>query len=216
MSPDTFRSDFPFRLYLVISAEGCLGRDFVAVAEAAIEGGVDIVQLREKGIPDELFVERALRLQDMLSRRDIPLVINDNLGVAMQCAAYGIHVGNSDMPPKHIRTKWPGCRSLGYSIEHLEQLDGDEAEAADVFGISPVFSTASKTDTVTKWGLEGIARIRSLTPKPLVAIGNMNEGNAREVIRAGADCIAVISAVCAAPDPLRSAAALRDQIEKAI
>jgi thiamine-phosphate pyrophosphorylase len=212
----TSRSDFPFRLYLVISAGDCLGRDFIDVARQAIEGGVDIVQLREKDATDALFLERALRLQEMLVRYNIPLIINDNLDVAMRCGAYGIHVGASDISPTEIRTQWSDCQSIGYSIEHLAQLDTDAARAADCFGISPVFSTPSKTNTVTEWGLDGIARIRALTTKPLIAIGSMNAGNACGVIRTGADCIAVISAICAATDPARAAFEIRNQIEKAL
>ena len=210
------RGCFPFRLYLVVSEGGCLGRDFVDVARRAIEGGVDIVQLREKEADDTTFLERALRLQEMLSRHDIPLIINDNICVAQLCGAYGIHVGTSDISPPQIRTQWPECQSIGYSIECLSALETNDARAADCFGVSPVFSTLSKTNTITEWGIEGIRQIRALTPKPLIAIGNMNATNAREVIRAGADCIAVISAICAAADPARAAAEIRNEIDKAL
>ena len=207
---------FPFRLYLVVSESSCLGRDFVDVTRRAIEGGVDIVQLREKGVDDTTFLERALRLQEVLSRCDIPLIINDNIRVAQHCGAYGIHVGASDISPTQIRAQWPDCQSIGYSIESLSALGTEAARAADCFGVSPVFSTPSKTDTITEWGLEGIAQIRALTSKPLIAIGNMNAGNAREVIRAGADCIAVISAICAAADPAQAAEKIRNEIDKTL
>ena len=210
------RNNFPYRLYLVISEDSCSEKNFINVAEQAIEGGVDIIQLREKGVDSAHFLEKALRLQDMLSKHQIPLIINDNLDVAIQSSAFGIHVGNSDISPVQIRKIWKDCRSLGYSIEYPEQLESDNAKVSDCLGISPVFQTATKKNTVTEWGIKGIEMLRKLTDKPLIAIGNMNEENVYEVIKAGADCIAVVSAICHADDPAKAAANIRNQIEKAI
>ena len=210
------RNNFPYCLYLVISEDSCPGKNFINVAKQAIEGGVDIIQLREKGIDTAHFLEKALRLQDMLSKHQIPLIINDNLDVAMQCSAFGIHVGSSDISPMRIRSTWKDCHSLGYSIEYLEQLENDNTKASDCLGISPVFQTATKKNTVTEWGIMGIKKLRELTDKPLIAIGNMNEENAFEVIKAGADCIAVVSAICRADSPANAAAKIKDQIIKAL
>lgn len=207
---------FTSRLYLVVSEEACRGRDIVNVTEQAIKGGVDLVQLREKQLNDETFIKTTLRLKEMLYRYNVPLIVNDNLQVAISGNAYGIHVGNNDVLPSKIKNLWPQCGMLGYSIEYLEQLDNSEIEYADYLGISPVFSTPTKTDTVTEWGLEGIRNIRSLTDKPLVAIGRMNKSNAYDVIKAGADCLAVVSAICGADNPAKAAEAIRNQIEKAI
>ncbi|MDR1172849.1 MAG: thiamine phosphate synthase [Bacteroidales bacterium] len=206
---------FPFRLYLVISEDSCPKCNFMDVAEQAISGGVDIVQLREKTAVTAQFLDKALRLQDRLSRYRVPLIINDNLEVAMQSSAFGIHVGNSDISPTHVRSAWKDCRSLGYSIEYLEQLENEDTQASDCLGISPVFQTPTKNDTVTEWGIQGIEEIRSRTDKPLIAIGNMNVQNAREAIKAGADCIAVVSAICGADNPAKAAYEIRNQIEKA-
>ncbi|SHJ00810.1 thiamine phosphate synthase [Pseudozobellia thermophila] len=208
--------EFPYRLYLVVSQESCAGRSIIEVAEQAIAGGVDIVQLREKNIPTEVFVERAMLLKDVLDKHNVPLIINDNLEVAMKVGALGIHVGNNDTPPTGIRATWGAPHCLGYSIEYLEQLQTDQTKASDYLGVSPVFSTATKTDTVTEWGLGGLARIRALTDKPLVAIGSINVDNAFEVVRAGADCLAVVSAICQAQDPAKAAEGLRNEIEKAL
>jgi thiamine-phosphate pyrophosphorylase len=204
------------RLYLVISQEACAGRDLVMVAEKAIEGGVDLVQLREKKLMLPEFIQTAQKLKAMLDRYSIPLIINDNIEVAKACGAFGIHVGNSDMPPSQVRAQWADCNMLGYSVEYMEQLDNSEIQYADYLGVSPVFTTATKTDTVTEWRLEGIKAIRKRTDKPLVAIGNMNERNAFDVIRAGADCLAVVSAICSANNPAIAAEAIRNQIEKAL
>lgn len=207
---------FPYRLYLVLSETDCAGRDFVDVAEQAVLGGVDVVQLREKKASTAHFLRNANRLQARLQTYQIPLIINDNLEVAVQSNAHGIHVGRSDTPPSQIRSAWKACRSLGYSIEYLEQLETSEAQQADCLGVSPVFRTETKTDTVTEWGLEGVRMIRQRTDKPLVAIGNMNARNAFEVIRAGADCLAVVSAICHAADPQQVAREIRREIERAL
>ena len=210
------RNNFPYRLYLVISENSCLGKNFIDVAEQAIEGGVDIIQLREKDIDSAQFLAKSLRLQDTLSKHGIPLIINDNLEVAMQSSAFGIHVGNSDISPLQIRSTWKDCHSLGYSIEYPEQLENENTKVSDCLGISPVFRTATKKNTVTEWGIKGIENLRKMTNKPLIAIGNMNEENAYEVIKAGADCIAVVSAICNAGNPARAAGKIRNQIEKAL
>ena len=207
---------FPYQLYLVISEEACLGRNFLEVAEAAVQGGVDLVQLREKNDTPEAFSNKAFELKELLDRYEVPLIINDNLEIATQCKAAGIHVGNSDMPPTKIRTAWESCQLLGYSIEYLEQLYNEQTYTSDYLGISPVFDTATKTDTVTTWGLDGIEKIRASTQKPLVAIGHMKASNVKKVIEAGADCIAVVSAICAAKNPKSAAKELRLEIEKGL
>lgn len=207
---------FLSRLYLVVSQEACLGRDLVKVTEQAIKGGIDMVQLREKQINTNNFTETAIRLKRMLDKYSVPLIINDNFQVALESRAYGIHVGNSDVPPSEIKKQWASCGLLGYSIEYIEQLSNSEIQYADYLGISPVFSTPTKTDTITEWGLDGIRNIRRLTDKPLVGIGNINMNNAYDVIKAGADCLAVVSAICGAENPAKAAWAIRNEIEKAL
>ncbi|OIN59598.1 thiamine phosphate synthase [Arsenicibacter rosenii] len=207
---------FPYLLYLVISEQNCRGRSLLSVAEEAISGGVDIIQLREKTLDDAAFLRQALLLKEITDRYRVPLIINDNLAVAKAVGAFGIHVGNNDIPPSEVRRQWPDGGHIGYSVEYLSQLATAEADAADALGISPVFSTPTKTDTVTEWGLDGLGQIRSLTNKPLIAIGNMHAQNAASVIRAGANSIAVVSAICAADSPHQAAYTLKNAILKAI
>lgn len=202
------------KLYLVISSDTCGGRNFTEIARQAIEGGVDLIQLREKNISTANFLKKALLLKEITDGCNIPLIINDNLEVAMAINAAGIHVGNNDISPVEIQKKWLAPdKIIGYSIEYRDQLKSDNARVADYLAISPVFRTATKTDTVTEWGLKGVAEIRKLTDKPLVAIGNINGENARAVVRAGADCIAVVSAICLADDPTAAARELKNQIQ---
>ncbi|WP_374164635.1 thiamine phosphate synthase [Arcticibacter sp. MXS-1] len=205
---------FPYRLYLVTDEAALRGRDLLWMVEEAVKGGVDLVQLREKKLEDEAFLLRALQLKEMLQRYNVPLIINDNLVVAERCAAAGIHVGKSDIPPSLVRKRWPGCGILGYSIEYEAQLDSEEALTSDYIALSPVFSTPTKTDTVTEWKLGGIRRVRATTAKPLVAIGAISRYNAASVVEAGADCLAVVSAICSAEDPQKAAAEIRSEIEK--
>ncbi|RFM28628.1 thiamine phosphate synthase [Deminuibacter soli] len=204
---------FPYKLYLVTDERACLGRNFFDVVEQAVKGGVDLVQLREKQLDDAAFLTKALRLKELLDRYNVPLIINDHVSVAMQTGSAGLHVGNSDTAPAQVKAQWPSCL-LGYSIEYLQQLQTVQAQVSDYLAVSPVFATGTKQDTVTVWGLEGIAQIRSQTNKPLVAIGNINEQNAAAVIAAGADCLAVVSAICSAENPAKAAAQLREAIEQ--
>ncbi|SDM45908.1 thiamine phosphate synthase [Kriegella aquimaris] len=207
---------FPYPLYLVISERDCKHQSFLEVAEAAIRGGVDLIQLREKDCPDEMYFLKAERLKELTDKYDIPLIINDNLRVAMEVKAFGIHVGTTDIPPSTIRKAWKGCKSLGYSLEALDQLDTEETQISDWLGVSPVFKTQTKEDTLTEWGLEGIRNIREKISKPLIAIGNMNIDNIAAVLEAGADSIAVVSAICSAKNPEKAAFELKNEILKTI
>lgn len=206
---------FEYRLYLVTDQRACLGKDFFKVAEAAVKGGVDLVQIREKDLDVEAFLDKTIKLRELLDRYHVPLIVNDSLEVAMEAGVSGIHVGNSDTTPAAIREQWPDCSILGYSLEEISQLQSPHAALADYIALSPVFSTPTKTNTIIEWGLEGIARVRSLSSKPLVAIGHIDQYNAKDIIRAGANCLAVVSAICGAADPEKAAAILRNEIEKA-
>lgn len=201
---------FSHQLYLVISEADCKKHDFLYVAEQSILGGVDVIQLREKDTASSIFLEKALRLKEITEKYQVPLIINDNLEVAIKVDADGIHVGNNDLPPTQIRGTWSAeNKMIGYSIESLEQLSNKEADMSDYLGISPVFKTPTKEDTIIEWGLRGVSTIRALTTKPLVAIGNIQQNNAQAIIQAGADCIAVVSAICSAPDPRKAAVELK-------
>jgi thiamine-phosphate pyrophosphorylase len=208
-------NSFPYQLYLVISEADCMGQNFLHVAEQAILGGVDVIQLREKNSSTELFLKKAQQLIELTEKYSIPLIINDKVEVAEKVNAAGIHVGNSDDSPVYLRQRpLLTKKMIGYSIEYLSQLDNEQIVVSDYLGISPVFRTDTKTDTITEWGLEGIKTIRQLTEKPLVAIGHIHLGNAKEVMNAGADCLAVVSAICSAPDPQKAAYQLKNEILK--
>ncbi|MCJ8152720.1 thiamine phosphate synthase [Chryseobacterium sp. SSA4.19] len=207
--------EFPYQLYLVISEKDCPGKNFLKVAEEAIIGGVDLIQLREKTVPTKDFLQKALDLMEITEKYNIPLIINDNAEVAEKSGASGIHVGNSDRSPCSLR-KIPFFRNkiIGYSIEYLSQLENQQTKASDYLGISPIFSTETKKDTVTEWGPEGLSLIRSITDKPLVAIGNINMENAEMIMQAGANSLAVVSAICSAENPQKAAYQIKNKILK--
>jgi thiamine-phosphate pyrophosphorylase len=208
-------TSFPYQLYLVISEQDCRGKNFLHVAEKAILGGVDVIQLREKNLTSGLYLAKAKQLKEITDKYTIPLIINDNLEVAQKVGADGIHVGNRDISPSYIRQAWHSPRPLvGYSIENLEQLENEQIPLSDYLGISPVFNTETKKDTIIEWGLDGIVDIRHRTNKPLVAIGNIHIQNARSVIQAGADCLAVVSAICGSEDPEKATYELKNEILK--
>jgi thiamine-phosphate pyrophosphorylase len=206
---------FPYQLYLVISEKDCVGKNFLKVAEEAILGGVDIIQLREKTTSARDFLRKALDLKEITEKYNIPLIINDNPEVAEQAGASGIHVGNSDQSPCSLR-EFPFFKNtiIGYSIEYLSQLEGKQAEVSNYLGISPIFRTKTKKDTVTEWGLDGLSLIRSITDKPLIAIGSINTGNAEKIMKAGANTLAVVSAICSADNPQKAASQIKNIILK--
>lgn len=203
-------------LYLVTDRALSLGRPLEEVVLAAVRGGVGIVQLREKDAPTRLFVEEAQRIKRLLQPYGVPLIINDRVDVALAVEADGVHIGQQDMPYPLAR-KLLGKRAIiGLSVETVEQVLEAEAYDVDYLGVSPIFPTPTKTDTLGAWGLAGLATVRRLSRHRLVAIGGLNATNAESVIRAGADCIAVVSAICSAPDVEQAAATLRGTIDAAL
>jgi thiamine-phosphate pyrophosphorylase len=201
------------RLYLVTDQPSLRGRTLIDVVQAAVQGGVSCVQLREKHANSRDFYAQAVALMDMLAPLNIPLIINDRLDIALACGAQGVHLGQSDMPVQAARKLLPPEVFIGWSVETMDEVIQSATLPVDYLGVSPVFSTPTKTDTATPWGLDGLQRIRALTPLPLVAIGGIHLGNATQVMQAGADSLAVVSAICSADDPLAASQQLRDLID---
>ena len=203
-------SRFPdWSLYLVTDRRLAGERPLEDVVLAAVRGGVTAVQLREKQATTREYVSTARRLKALLAPLGVPLIINDRVDVALAAGADGVHVGQSDMDYKDVRRIAGPDFLVGLSVETMEQAQAAENLDADYLGVSPIFSTPTKTDTGEAWGIEGLTALRARSRHVLVAIGGINSSNAREVIRAGADGIAVVSAICAAPDPEAAARELR-------
>ena len=201
------------RLYLVTDQPSLKGRALTDVVQAAVQGGVTCVQLREKHANSRDFHALAVALMDLLQPLHIPLIINDRLDIALACKAQGVHLGQSDLPVAAARALLPPEVFIGWSVETLDEVMQSASLPVDYLGVSPVFATPTKTDTATPWGLEGLQRVRSATPLPLVAIGGIHAHNAAAVLQAGADSLAVVSAICSADDPHSASQHLRDLID---
>ena len=202
-----------YSLYLVTDRALSLGRSTVEVVRAAIRGGVSCVQLREKGCSTREFMDEARLLKALLAGTGVPLFINDRLDVALAVGADGVHLGQNDMHIADARRLVGNRMIIGISAESVADAVRAEAEGADYIGASPVFTTPTKTDTAPPLGLDGLRAIRRAVQLPLVAIGGIDANNAAQVLRAGADGLAVVSAIVSAPCPRTAAAGLRQRIQ---
>lgn len=202
-------------LCLVTDRDLCGARPLEEVVMEAVRGGVTSVQLREKHLATRAFVATAVHLKALLAPFGIPLIINDRVDVALAVDANGVHVGQDDMPCEMVRRLMGPTTLIGLSVECWEDVVRAQDQPVDYLGVSPIFATPTKTDTRGAWGLEGLARIRAFSRHPLVAIGGLNEANIQAVVRAGAEGIAVVSALCAAPDPQRASERLVRAIQHA-
>lgn len=196
------------RLYLVTDRALSLGRDLEWVVGEAVKGGVSMVQLREKDMDTRGFIDLGGRLLRLLRPLGVPLIINDRVDVVLAVDADGVHVGQSDMPYETARRLLGPDKIIGLSVENMDELRQAESLDVDYVAVSPVYSTATKTDTAAPFGLDGLREAVRLTRHPVVAIGGMNENTAPAVFAAGADGIAVVSAICSAPDPAAASAKL--------
>lgn len=197
------------KLYLVTDRALERGQSLADIVEASVNGGVSCVQLREKELGGREFLAKAVMLKKLLAPHGIPLVINDRIDIALACGAEGVHLGQSDLPIDQARQLLPPNVFIGWSVESMNDVIQSNMLPVDYLGVSPIFATPTKIDTKDAWGLDGLSRVRASTRLPLVAIGGIHAGNARDVLRAGADGLAVVSALCAADDPHAAAAALR-------
>lgn len=193
------------RLYLVTDRGLAGKRDMTDIVREAVAGGVSMVQLREKMCGTREFVELARGLMRILKPIGIPLIINDRVDVALACGADGVHIGQSDMPYDIARRLMGEDSIIGLSVECMDDVIGANALDVDYIGVSPVFSTPTKTDTASPFGLDGLREAVRRSVHPVVGIGGINAGNAAEVIGCGAGGIAVVSAIVAAASPYESA-----------
>ncbi|NYT71364.1 thiamine phosphate synthase [Halomonas sp. QX-2] len=192
-------------LYLVTDATLCREHGLEQTVEAAVKGGVTIVQLRDKHASDEQMIAQAKRLKALLAGTDVPLIINDRLQVALESQADGLHVGQSDATVQQARRALGEQAIIGLSINTIAQLQVSPLELLDYVGIGPVFATESKQDHAQPIGFGGLAALVKACPLPSVAIGGLKASHAISVQRAGANGVAVISAICGQPDPYQAA-----------
>ena len=179
-------------------------------AAAFLEGGAGILQIRHKRHWSRGFFESARTVARLCREAGAALVVNDRADFAMLLEA-GLHVGQDDLPPRDARRLMGPDASIGFSSHNVNQLCAAGGEPVDYVALGPVFSTASKLNPDPVTGVEEIRRCRSLIEKPLVAIGGITQENALDVLRAGADSVAVIAGLL--PDPA-TAHSLRERMEQ--
>ena len=164
-------------------------------------GGVSLVQLREKLMPALEFYQEAKAAVAVVEWSDVHLIINDRVDIALAVGAHGVHLGQGDLPPDAARNVLGPTAIVGYSTHNVDQALEAVKLPIDYLAIGPIFPTTSKTDTSPVLGLDGLRAVRrAIGEFPLVAIGGITHANAREAIDAGADSVAVISAILSDPN----------------
>ncbi len=189
------------------------GRSHLEIARAALAGGADIVQLRDKTLADEALAAEARELLAAVRQAEKLLVVNDSLKVARRVEADGLHLGPDDIPLAAARALWPRPKLLGGSARTVARARQLVEEGADYLGVGPVFGTTSKRDAPGAIGLDRLARIAAAVGVPVIGIGGITVDNAATVIQAGAAGVAVISAVVAAEDVRAATRAIRAAID---
>lgn len=185
------------------------------LAELAIQGGADTVQFRQKQGTTRELVATAQAMQSVCEQHKIPLIVNDRADIALAAGATGAHFGQDDMPVSIGRRILPAKAIIGASARTEEKILEAITEGADYIGFGPIYGTSSKPDAEMAKGLERLRRMCDIAACPVIAIGGIGIETAGDVIRAGAHGIAVISAVCAHPEPHIATQALLNEIQAA-
>ncbi len=188
------------RLYVILDA-ALLTVPETECAQRLAAAGVCLLQYRNKGASARELFESSKRLSSLLIPQGVTFVVNDRADVAFAAEASGVHVGQEDLRAEAARSVIGTGKLIGVSTHNLDQFKDAAASSADYVAVGPVFSTSTKANPDPVVGIELIRRVRTLTDKPIVAIGGITMESAGEVIRAGADSIAVISDILLAPDP---------------
>ena len=209
------------RIYALVDPQHAGGRDLAALARELADGGATLVQLRDKTSSTRLMIETARAIRVALAGTPVPLIVNDRIDVALAAEAAGVHVGWDDMPVADARRLLGAGAIIGLSIKTPEQAQAAPLELLNYVCIGGVFATQSKDNPDPPVGTEGFRRlaaiVRARAPDmPIGAIAGIDERNAAAVMAAGADGIAVISALSLAPEPKRAAATLRGIVQTAI
>ena len=199
-------------LYVVIDTQALEGRSHIEVANQVIRGGAKAIQLRDKLRSKKELLFIAQQLKNLCSEHNVLFIVNDYLDLALAADADGLHLGQNDLPLPVARKLLPIDKILGGSVNTLDQAIAAESEGADYIAVGSIYPTTSK-ETAKVIGLEILRQIRQTVTLPLVAIGGITKDNAAEVMVAGADSVAVISAVVQAKAPEEAARQIVTRIE---
>lgn len=204
-----------WRLCLVADADFARGLELLDIIVRSVEAGATVVQLRAKNLPTKDFLDMSLAASAKLGKRGIPLIINDRVDVALAGKASGVHLGQRDLPLYYARALLGHGRLIGISVSTVREARRAEQEGADYIGVGPVFPTSTKDCSSPPLGLEGLRKIRRAVSIPILAIGGISASNAGETMAAGADGLAVISAIMKAPDAVRAVKDLLNAVSDA-
>jgi len=200
-------------LYLVTNSEGRSESAFLDIVAQACEGGVTLVQLREKELPGKGFYELALKVKDITDSFDVPLIINDRVDVAQAVDAAGVHLGQLDLPVAAARLILGPNKIIGTSTKTLEQALAAVAAGADYLGVGAIFPTTTKVVTVIT-SVDTLTEITQKVKIPVVAIGGLNAGNMEILQGSGISGISVVTAIMNSPNPKEAAKELRRMVEQ--
>lgn len=202
-----------YRLYLVTDRETLKGRDLCQAIEQAIQGGVTLVQLREKSVSTREFLELAQAVKEITTRYGVPLIINDRLDIALAIDADGLHIGQDDLPMPLARKLLGPDKLIGVSAGNLEEALLAEKQSADYLGVGAMVATPTKPEAKVVT-FEELKQIKKSVHIPVVAIGGIHEWNARETMSSGIDGISVVSAILGQEDIQGAAQNLMKKVQK--
>ena len=188
------------RLYVILDAS-LLTIPETECANQLVDAGVRLLQYRDKAASSRELLEGSKRLSAALVPRDVTFIVNDRPDVASLAGASGTHVGQEDLSVEEARAVIAPGKLVGVSTHNRAQFEQAATTSADYIAVGPIFSTSTKVNPDPVVGAEFIREVRALTDKPIVAIGGITPERAAEVVRAGADAVAVISDILLAPDP---------------
>ena len=197
----------------VITDEGIShGRSHVEIARRVAEGGADVIQLRDKARTEKDMLSIALQIGEITRSSDITFIINARLDLALASGADGVHLGQEDLPVPFARRISPRGFIIGTSVRSVPEALIAESEGADYLALSPVFDTGTKSDAGPGKGVEKLKEIKAAVSIPVIAIGGIGKHNVRQVMEAGADGVAVISAIVGQKDIVKATAEMRSLV----
>lgn len=202
-----------YDLYIITDQRISHGKSHLEVAEAALAGGATVIQFRDKEMKDSEAVVACREIYKLTKKKDVSFIVNDRVEIVKAVNADGVHLGQEDMSFSSARKILGKEKIIGISVETVEQALKAVEGGADYLGIGPIYPTATKPDAGKALGIARLKEVRESVNIPIVTIGGINENNLEEVLRAGADGVAVISAVVSAPDITEACRKLKNKIE---
>ena len=200
-------------LYVIIDTQALKGRGHIEAASQVIRGGARVIQLRDKVLGKQELLPIAHQLKTLCAEHNVLFIMNDYLDLALETEADGLHVGQDDLPVRVARQLLPIDKILGASARTIEEATTAQSEGADYLGVGSMYPTLTK-ETAVVVGPERLRQIRQAVSLPIVAIGGIAKDNVSELIAAGADAVAVISAVLGAESPEETSRQIADIFEK--